>query len=106
MNAMLEAQMLATALDVYFTDPALGGKRHRRARSARRRRHRPDEDQWHPRHDGGLRRRRQHVRHAAARLRGEPVERRRLRLVRHVKVMQGLAKDTFDAINNNRVFAP
>src|SRR5207237_10865742 len=25
MNAMLKAQMLATALDVYFSDPALGG---------------------------------------------------------------------------------
>jgi len=27
MNAMLKAQMLATALDVYFSDPALGGNR-------------------------------------------------------------------------------
>jgi hypothetical protein len=27
MNAMLEAQMLATALDVYFSDPALGGNK-------------------------------------------------------------------------------
>ena len=27
MNAMLQAQMLATALDVYFSDPALGGNR-------------------------------------------------------------------------------
>src|SRR5204862_7159166 len=26
-NAMLKAQMLATALDVYFSDPALGGNR-------------------------------------------------------------------------------
>jgi hypothetical protein len=27
MNAMLKAQMLATALDVYFSDPALGGNK-------------------------------------------------------------------------------
>ena len=27
MNPMLKAQMLATALDVYFSDPALGGNR-------------------------------------------------------------------------------
>jgi hypothetical protein len=27
MNAMLKAQMLATAFDVYFSDPALGGKK-------------------------------------------------------------------------------
>jgi hypothetical protein len=27
MNAMLKAQMLATALDVYFSDPSLGGNR-------------------------------------------------------------------------------
>jgi hypothetical protein len=27
MNAMLKAQMLATALDAYFSDPALGGNR-------------------------------------------------------------------------------
>ena len=27
MNAMLKGQMLATALDVYFSDPALGGNR-------------------------------------------------------------------------------
>ena len=27
MNAMLKAQMLATSLDVYFSDPALGGNR-------------------------------------------------------------------------------
>src|SRR5205814_1322392 len=26
-NAMLKAQMLATALDVYFSDPALGGNK-------------------------------------------------------------------------------
>src|SRR5438445_10432785 len=27
MNTMLKAQMLATALDVYFSDPALGGNK-------------------------------------------------------------------------------
>ena len=27
MNAMLKAQMLATALDVYFSDPAFGGNK-------------------------------------------------------------------------------
>ena len=27
MNAMLKAQMLSTALDVYFSDPALGGNK-------------------------------------------------------------------------------
>src|SRR5437879_5716838 len=27
MNSMLKAQMLATALDVYFSDPALGGNK-------------------------------------------------------------------------------
>src|SRR5206468_12621024 len=31
MNAMLKAQMLATALDVYFSDPALGGVKDRKS---------------------------------------------------------------------------
>ena len=43
MNAMLKAQMLATALDVYFSDPALGGNKiKRRRRSAAD--HRSDAD--------------------------------------------------------------
>jgi hypothetical protein len=121
MNAMLKAQMLATALDVYFSDPALGGNKITA-----------------PAPIGGVKVDLTMIckmidgssgaatcggayQNTVAAFGGSPTLQTVSQLLAYaasqsnaggtawygqVKAMQGLAKDTFDAINNEVVFSP